>query len=107
MIQFIIIQDIVCQFNFNIIFYDIMQCQKVFFVFGMFGYVGMYLCGLIVYFDVYLGYVKKEVVFDVICCVLIYFGYQVCYVFNIIDVGYLLNDVDEGEDKLQVCVWLE
>lgn len=57
----------------------------------------MYVCGLIVYFDVYLGNCCIFVSFDVIYCYLIYLGYKVWYVRNIIDVGYFLDD---GEDRM-------
>ena len=71
------------------------------------GHVGMYLCGPTVYSDAHLGHAKKEVAFDVIRRALTHFGYRVRYVSNITDVGHLLNDADEGEDKLQARARLD
>lgn len=107
MTQPTITQDTARQPNPNITLYDTMQRQKVPFVPGTPGYVGMYLCGPTVYSDAHLGHAKKEVAFDVIRRALTHFGYQVRYVSNITDVGHLLNDADEGEDKLQARARLE
>jgi len=63
-------------------------------------FVGMYVCGPTVYGDAHLGHGRKEVVFDFIYRYLLYSGYKVRYVRNITDVGHLVNDADEGEDKI-------
>ena len=63
-------------------------------------HVGMYVCGPTVYSDVHLGNVRTFVSFDVIYRYLMHLGYKVRYVRNITDVGHLLNDADEGEDKI-------
>jgi len=91
----------------DILLYDTLQRQKVPFVPGVPGRVGMYLCGPTVYSDAHLGHAKKEVAFDVIRRALLHFGYQVRYVTNVTDVGHLQNDADEGEDKLQARARLE
>jgi len=91
----------------HIVLYDTLQRQKVPFVPGTPGRVGMYLCGPTVYSDAHLGHAKKEVAFDVIRRALTHFGYAVRYVTNITDVGHLQNDADEGEDKLQARARLE
>jgi cysteinyl-tRNA synthetase len=64
------------------------------------GRVGMYVCGPTVYGHSHLGHAKSYVSFDVIVRYLRYSGYDVLYVQNITDVGHLLGDTDEGEDRL-------
>lgn len=62
--------------------------------------VGMYVCGPTVYSDVHLGNVRTFMSFDIIYRYLLHLGYTVRYVRNITDVGHLVGDVDEGEDKI-------
>ena len=69
--------------------------------------VGMYVCGPTVYSDVHLGNVRTFLSFDVIYRYLTYLGYKVRYVRNITDVGHLVNDADEGEDKIAKKAKLE
>ena len=64
------------------------------------GHIGMYVCGPTVYSDVHLGNVRTFLSFDVIFRYLKFLGYKVRYVRNITDVGHLVGDVDEGEDKI-------
>ena len=64
------------------------------------GHVGMYVCGPTVYSDVHLGNVRTFISFDIVYRFLKYLGYKVRYVRNITDVGHLVNDADEGEDKI-------
>ncbi len=63
-------------------------------------FVGMYVCGPTVYGDAHLGHAKSYVSFDLILRYLRYLGYKVKYVQNITDVGHLVGDGDDGEDKL-------
>jgi cysteinyl-tRNA synthetase len=63
-------------------------------------FVGMYVCGPTVYGDAHLGHAKSYVSFDVVLRYLRYLEYKVKYVQNITDVGHLVGDGDEGEDKL-------
>ncbi|MFM9944854.1 MAG: cysteine--tRNA ligase [Bacteroidia bacterium] len=63
-------------------------------------FVGLYLCGPTVYGYPHLGHARGPIVFDVIHRYLIYLGYKVRFVRNITDVGHLVNDADEGEDKI-------
>lgn len=63
-------------------------------------FVGMYVCGPTVYSDVHLGNVRTFISFDVIYRYLMHLGYKVRYVRNITDVGHLVGDADEGEDKI-------
>ena len=62
--------------------------------------VGMYVCGPTVYSDVHLGNVRTFLSFDVVFRYLKFIGYKVRYVRNITDVGHLVGDGDEGEDKI-------
>jgi cysteinyl-tRNA synthetase len=69
--------------------------------------VGMYICGPTVYGPPHLGHVRGPIVFDVFRRLLMQQGYQVRFVRNITDVGHLVGDADEGEDKLQKQARLE
>ena len=71
------------------------------------GHVGMYVCGPTVYSDVHLGNVRSFQSFDVISRYFTYLGYKVRYVRNITDVGHLVGDADEGEDKIAKKARLE
>ena len=64
------------------------------------GHVCMYVCGPTVYGHSHIGHAKSYVSFDVIVRYLRYRGYKVTYVQNITDVGHLLGDTNEGEDRL-------
>lgn len=70
-------------------------------------FVGMYVCGPTVYGDAHLGHAKSYVSFDVVLRYLRYLGYDVRYVQNITDVGHLVGDGEEGEDKLAKKARLE
>lgn len=70
-------------------------------------FVGMYVCGPTVYGDAHLGHAKSYVSFDLILRYLRYLGYNVRYVQNITDVGHLVGDGEEGEDKLAKKARLE
>jgi cysteinyl-tRNA synthetase len=64
------------------------------------GRTSLYVCGPTVYSDSHLGHAKTYVSFDIILRYLRYCGFKTFYVQNITDVGHLLGDDDEGEDKL-------
>ena len=70
-------------------------------------HVGMYVCGPTVYSDVHLGNCRTFTSFDIIFRYLTYCGYKVRYVRNITDVGHLVDDADEGEDKIAKKAKLE
>ena len=70
-------------------------------------HVGLYVCGPTVYSDVHLGNVRSFLTFDVLYRWLRHLGYKVRYVRNITDVGHLVGDVDEGEDKIAKRARLE
>jgi len=63
-------------------------------------FVGIYVCGPTVYDDPHLGHAKSYVSFDVIIRFLRALDYKVRYVQNITDVGHLLGDSEDGEDKI-------
>ena len=63
-------------------------------------HVGLYVCGPTVYSDVHLGNVRSFLTFDIVFRYLTFLGYKVRYVRNITDVGHLVDDADEGEDKI-------
>lgn len=63
-------------------------------------FVGIYICGPTVYGHPHLGHARGPVIFDVLHRYLIHKGYKVRFVRNITDVGHLVNDADEGEDKI-------
>jgi cysteinyl-tRNA synthetase len=64
------------------------------------GFAGMYVCGPTVYGDAHLGHARPAITFDIVFRYLRHIGYRVRYVRNITDVGHLVNDADEGEDKI-------
>jgi cysteinyl-tRNA synthetase len=63
-------------------------------------HVGVYVCGPTVYGHSHLGHAKSYISFDVIVRYLRFRGYNVLYVQNITDVGHLLGDTFDGEDRL-------
>jgi cysteinyl-tRNA synthetase len=67
------------------------------------GKVGIYVCGPTVYGHAHLGHAKSYVSFDCLVRYLRYLGYDVTYVQNITDVGHLLGDTNEGEDRMLVA----
>lgn len=71
------------------------------------GKVGMYVCGPTVYNFVHLGNCRTFISFDLVFRYLKHLGYQVRYVRNITDVGHIVDDADEGEDKIAQKARLE
>lgn len=63
--------------------------------------VTMYCCGPTVYDVTHLGHLWKYTMDDSIRRILTYLGYDVEHVMNITDVGHLVSDADDGEDKLE------
>ncbi len=70
-------------------------------------FVGMYVCGPTVYDDPHLGHAKSYISFDVINRFLRAAGFTVRYVQNITDVGHLLGEGDDGEDRVERRARLE
>ncbi len=71
------------------------------------GNIGMYVCGPTVYSNVHLGNVRTFMSFDMIFRYFLHLDYKVRYVRNITDVGHIVDDVDEGEDKIAKKARLE
>lgn len=63
--------------------------------------VRMYSCGPTVYNFAHIGNMRTYVFMDILRRTLRYEGYKVKGVMNITDVGHLLSDADEGEDKME------
>lgn len=64
-------------------------------------WVGLYTCGPTVYNYAHIGNLRTYIFEDVLRRTLEYGGYKVKHVMNITDVGHLISDADEGEDKLE------
>jgi len=62
--------------------------------------VRMYSCGPTVYKDATIGNMRTNIFQDILRRVLKYNGYTLKHVMNITDVGHLVSDGDEGEDKM-------
>ena len=60
----------------------------------------IYSCGPTVYKDATIGNMRTNIFQDVLRRVLRYNGYKIKHVMNITDVGHLVSDGDEGEDKM-------
>lgn len=63
--------------------------------------VGMYACGMTVYDYAHIGHGRKYINDDVLRRTLTFLGYEVKHVQNVTDVGHLVSDADDGEDKLE------
>jgi cysteinyl-tRNA synthetase len=70
-------------------------------------FAGMYVCGPTVYGDPHLGHARPAITFDIVFRYLQHLGYKVRYVRNITDVGHLVADLDEGDDKIARKAQLE
>lgn len=62
--------------------------------------VKIYSCGPTVYKDATIGNMRTNIFQDVLRRVLKYNNYKIKHVMNITDVGHLVSDGDEGEDKM-------
>ncbi|RKR12421.1 cysteinyl-tRNA synthetase [Maribacter vaceletii] len=71
------------------------------------GHIGMYVCGPTVYSNVHLGNCRTFMSFDMIFRYFKHLGFKVRYVRNITDAGHLVDDADEGEDKIAKKARLE
>jgi cysteinyl-tRNA synthetase len=69
--------------------------------------VGIYVCGPTVYGHSHLGHAKSYISFDIIVRYFRHLGYKVRYVQNITDVGHLLGDFQDGEDRIERQARLE
>ena len=64
------------------------------------GKVGVYSCGPTVYNYAHIGNLRTYVFMDILRRIFEYNGYKVKSVMNITDVGHLLSDADDGDDKM-------
>ena len=64
------------------------------------GEVKIYSCGPTVYKDATIGNMRTNIFQDVLRRMFRYNGYKIKHVMNITDVGHLVSDGDEGEDKM-------
>lgn len=64
------------------------------------GRVNMYVCGPTVYGPPHVGHARSYVNFDIVRRYFEYTGFKMKYVQNITDVGHLVGDSDDGEDKI-------
>lgn len=64
------------------------------------GMVSIYSCGPTVYQYAHIGNLRTYVFMDILRRVLKYNGFELKHVMNITDVGHLVTDADEGEDKM-------
>jgi cysteinyl-tRNA synthetase len=67
------------------------------------GRVGIYTCGPTVYAAQHVGNIRSRLVADLLRRFLESEGFRVTHVINITDVGHLVSDADEGEDKMEAA----
>ena len=84
----------------DIYFYNTLTKQKDKFIPISENEVKIYSCGPTVYKDATIGNMRTNIFQDVLRRVLKYNGYKIKHVMNITDVGHLVSDGDEGEDKM-------
>ena len=84
----------------DIYFYNTLTKKKEKFEPAIGNEVRMYSCGPTVYKDATIGNMRTNLFQDVLRRVLKYNGYTLKHVMNITDVGHLVSDADEGEDKM-------
>jgi cysteinyl-tRNA synthetase len=65
------------------------------------GQVGLYCCGPTVYDYAHIGNLRTYLFEDLLRRTLAFNGYTVRHVMNITDVGHLVSDADDGEDKME------
>ena len=83
-----------------IYFYNTLTKKKELFVPIEKGKVRMYSCGPTVYKNATIGNMRTNLFQDTLRRVLRYNGYELKHAMNITDVGHLVSDGDEGEDKM-------
>ena len=84
----------------DIYFYNTLTKKKELFIPIEKGKVRMYSCGPTVYKDATIGNMRTNLFQDTLRRVLRYNGYELKHAMNITDVGHLVSDGDEGEDKM-------
>jgi cysteinyl-tRNA synthetase len=86
----------------RIFFINTLSGKKELFISQKPGVVTIYSCGPTVYAPALIGNLRAYVFSDTIVRVLQYAKYRVRRVINITDVGHMVGDVDDGEDKMTV-----
>ena len=84
----------------DIYFYNTLTKKKELFIPIEKGKVRMYSCGPTVYKDATIGNMRTNLFQDTLRRVLRYNCYELKHAMNITDVGHLVSDGDEGEDKM-------
>ncbi len=85
----------------DIIFFNTLGREKQVFNPIVPGKAGMYTCGPTVYNFQHIGNFRTFLFEDFLKRVLLYNDYDVNHIINITDVGHLVSDDDEGEDKME------
>ena len=80
--------------------YNTLNRKKEIFKFIKKSKVGLYSCGPTVYNYAHIGNLRAYIFADTLKRVLKYNHYNVKHVVNITDIGHLVSDADEGEDKM-------
>ena len=84
----------------DLFFYNTLTRQKDKFIPIDENEIRIYSCGPTVYKDATIGNMRTNIFQDVLRRVLKYNGYKIKHAMNITDVGHLVSDGDEGEDKM-------
>lgn len=63
--------------------------------------IGLYTCGPTVYGTPHVGNLLPYIFWDVLKKFLLSQGYEVKHIMNLTDVGHLVSDADDGEDKME------
>ena len=87
----------------SIVFYNTRTRSKEVFRPVKEGQVGIYTCGPTVYGPMHIGNVRSQLSADLLRRFLVSEGFAVTHVINITDVGHLVSDADEGEDKMELA----
>ncbi len=86
----------------EIVLYNTRTRRKEKFVPKVPGKVGIYTCGPTVYGASHIGNHRSNLVADLLKRFLLSEGFEVTHVINITDVGHLVGDADDGDDKMEV-----
>ena len=87
----------------EIVFYDTRTRSKRVFESLEEGRVGIYTCGPTVYGPMHIGNIRSQLFADLLRRFLASEGLEITHVINITDVGHLVSDADEGEDKMEMA----
>ncbi|MCK5107018.1 MAG: class I tRNA ligase family protein, partial [Elusimicrobiales bacterium] len=71
------------------------------------GCVGIYACGPTVYNYAHIGNMRTYIFEDTLRRIFKYLGYKINYVMNVTDVGHLVSDADDGDDKMEMSAQKE